>query len=375
MIRYIVTRVAFVLFLLISALPVSAQKIASPSSGKIQADKIKDIEAAISAEMSRYNIPGLSVALVTNQKLGWEYGYGLADLENSVPVKTGTVFRLASISKPITATAVMQLVERGRINLDASVQNYCASFPLKPWPITVRQLLGHLGGIRHYKTPSESANTRHFKTLAEASDLFKDDPLLHEPGTKYFYTTYGFNLLGCAIEGASGLRYADYMRDNIFRPAGMDRMRVDEAHQIIPNRARGYLKLKSGEILNAPLFDNSSKIPGGGLTSTVEDIAKFAIAIMSNVLVKKVTVEQMWSRQRTRGGEETPYGLGWYSAERNGHREVWHGGHQQGLGAMLYMRPDTGIAVVLVSNLNVDGINISHELRRLAQKIIDITVQ
>jgi len=350
-------------FLLLASVPLAAQNLTT-----LPAATIEKIEQAISTEMSRQNIPGMSVAIVTDHRLRWSNGYGLADLENFVPAKAATVYRLGSISKPITAVAVMQLVERGKINLDAPVQKYVPSFPQKQWPITTRQLLGHLAGIRHYRG-DEINITRHYDKLVDGLDIFKNDPLLHEPGTRYSYTTYGYNLLGCVIEGASGMSYMDYVRENIFKPAEMNRMREDNLFEIIPNRAQGYRKTQSGELRNSGLADTSYKIPGGGLCSTVEDLAKFAIAVQTGALVKKETLEQMWTRQKTRDGQETAYGLGWALGERNGRKEVSHSGGQQRVSTLLYMLPGTAAAVALMSNLE------GARLMQLARQIADITLQ
>jgi CubicO group peptidase (beta-lactamase class C family) len=352
---------AVIFVLMLASLPAAAQ-----NRPPLPAAKIEKIEQAISSAMSRQNIPGLSVAVVVDQKLRWSNGYGMADLENFVPAKAATVYRLGSISKPITAMAVMQLVERGKLNLDAPIQTYCPAFPQKQWPITTRLLLGHLAGVRHYKNDAEFLSTKHYNTIVEGLEMFKDDPLLSEPGTKYSYTTHGYSILGCAIEGASGVKYADYVRENVFKPAGMDRMRVDDVFTIIPNRAQGYFKTQSGELRNSTLADTSYKIPGGGFCSTVEDLAKFAIAVQSGMLVKQETLVQMWTRQKTRDGKDTTYGLGWGLSERNGMKEVSHGGAQQRVTTNLYMIPEKGLAVVLMVNLESAG------LGQLTQQIADI---
>jgi CubicO group peptidase (beta-lactamase class C family) len=334
-------------------------------------DKQTKIEEAISAQMSRLGIPGLSVAIVTDQKLKWSNGYGLADVENYVPAKATTAYRLGSISKPITAAAVMQLVERGKLDLDAPIQKYCPAFPQKQWPITARLLLGHLAGVRHYKSEAEFASTRHYNSVVEGLEMFKDDPLLFEPGTKYSYTTHGFAVLGCAVEGASGMSFTDYVRGNVFKPAGMDRIRVDNVTDIIPNRAQGYFKTKSGELQNSGLADSSYKIPGGGFISTVEDLAKFAIAMQTDMLVKKETRDLMWTSQKTRDGKATEYGMGWGVHMRNGMKEVEHGGAQQRVSTYLYMIPEKGLAVVLMTNLE----GIGGGLASLSKQIADIVLQ
>jgi serine beta-lactamase-like protein LACTB, mitochondrial len=334
---------------ILAAAPLTTSYAASPLATRLEA-----VEATLSAEVSRGNAPGLSAAIVTDHRLVWAQGVGLADLEQRVPAKASTVYRIASISKPITAVAVMQLAEQEKLDLDTPIQRYCPAFPQKPWPITARQLLAHLGGIRSYRSNDEVYNTHHYSNLLEPLALFKDDPLLHEPGTKFLYSTYGYNVLGCVIEGASGMRYIDYVRDHIFRPAGMHHARPDDVEAIILNRARFYRRLPHGEFYNAPLADTSNKIPGGGFCATAEDLAKFAIAVQTGVLVTKATLEQMFIRQKTRDGQGVPFGLGWVVNVRDGQKEVWHLGGVQGVSAILYMRPEQGMAVVLL--INVSGL-------------------
>ena len=363
-IRHAFSRAALIILLLASI------QAAAQTTAQFPADKIEKIEKAISAEMSRQNIPGLSVAIVTDRKLRWSNGYGLADLENYIPAKTATVYRLGSISKPITAMAVMQLAERGKLDLDAPIQKYCPAFPQKQWPITARQLLGHLAGVRHYKSEAEFLSTRHYNSIVEGLDMFKDDPLLQEPGTKYSYTTHGYAILGCAVEGASGMKFADYVIANIFKPAGMDTMRVDDVFEIIPNRAQGYFKTQSGQLRNSTLADTSYKIPGGGFCSTVIDLARFAIAAQTAALVKQETLDQMWTSQKTRDGKETSYGLGWSVTTQNAVKEIHHGGAQQRVSTYLYMIPEKGFAVVLMANME----GVGGRLSALCREIANITL-
>jgi serine beta-lactamase-like protein LACTB, mitochondrial len=364
--RYRMARV----HLLIALLILPAGSVRAQRQQGLPTDKLDKIEKAISAQMSRSGIPGLSVAVVVDHNLRWSSGYGLADVENYVPAKATTAYRLGSISKPISAAAVMQLVERGKIDLDAPIQKYCVAFPQKQRPVTSRLLLGHLAGVRHYKNDAEFGSTRLYKSVVEGLEMFKDDPLLFEPGTKYSYTTHGFAVLGCAVEGASGMSFSDYVRENVFKPAGMNRIRVDNVTDIIPNRAQGYQKTQSGELRNSELADTRYKIPGGGFISTVEDLAKFAIAMQTGVLVKKETLNQMWTSLKTRDGKETGYGLGWGVSDRNG-MKVHHGGAQQRVSTFLYTIPENGLAVVLMTNLE----GIGGGLASLSRHIADILLQ
>jgi len=331
----------------------------------LPAAAIRAIEELVEGERKRQNIPGLSVTVVREKRLAWSRGFGRADLENGVPATPATVYRLGSISKPVTAVAVMQLVERGKIDLDAPVQTYVPAFPAKSGPVTVRQLLAHQGGVRHYNSPSEFDSTRHYASLADALAPFKDDPLLHEPGTKYLYTTHGYTLLGAVVEGASGERYTDYIAKNVFAPAGMTTARADDVFALIPHRAQGYRKNSKGDLENSALADTSNKIPGGGLCSTADDLAKFAVALMTDRLVKPETRAQQWTLQKTKDGAVTEYGLGWRVSARNGRREVHHGGAQQRVRTFLYLLPDEGVAVAVMCNLE------GASLTALTQKIAD----
>ena len=168
-----------VCLLAVSALSsLSAQGLLPPA-------RQQEIEKLVAQEMSRQNMPGLSIAVAVNGELTWSAGYGLADLENLVPAKALTMYRLASVSKPITAVAVMQLSEAGKIDLDHSIRRYVPTFPAKPWTITVRQLLGHLGGIRHYENSEEINSTRHYPDMLSPLKIFQNDPLVAEPGDAF----------------------------------------------------------------------------------------------------------------------------------------------------------------------------------------------
>jgi serine beta-lactamase-like protein LACTB, mitochondrial len=336
------------------------------------------IDAAITAVIDRQHIPGLSIAIVAQGELRWQKAYGLADVENSVPARTTTVYRIASTSKPVTAVAAMQLAEQGKLDLDVPIQKYAPAFPAKAQPITTRQLLGHLGGIRHYK-PGEEERTNRYESLTAALDVFKDDPLVAEPGARFTYTTFGYTLLGVVIEGASGTKFSEYMREHVFGPAGMTHTRTDDLSDIVPNRGRGYSPKVygrfDGEWKNAALMDPSYKIPGGGLLSTAEDLARFAIALQSGGLLGPASLRQMSTIQRTRDGAETGYGLGWYVAKWKGRRggtAVWHGGVQPGFTSELRMLPEHRFAVVILTNLEGGG---RLGLGTLADDIADIVLQ
>jgi CubicO group peptidase (beta-lactamase class C family) len=329
---------------------------------------VQAIEAAISAAMAAERIPGLSISVVTRGQLRWASGYGEADLENSVPATEETVYRLASVSKPITAVAALQLAEQGKLDLDAPVQKYVPSFPQKPWPVTTRALLGHLSGIRHY-AEGEFESTRHFSSLTEALSLFQNDPLVHEPGTKYHYSTYGYTLVGVVIEAAAGTAFAEQVRRAVFEPAGMATARVDDVLEIIPRRAHGYQKGPAGVLQNSGLANTSYKVPGGGLCATAPDLARFAIAVWDGTLLRPETRRRMFASEKTRDGNRTGYGLGWaVGTGPRGRKEVFHRGDQQRVTSLLYTQPERGLAVALFANL--EGVGSS--LFVLARQVADI---
>jgi len=339
--------------------------IGSAQDSSLAPSQSSAVEKDITAFMSQEHAPSVSVAIVRDGKLAWTGAYGFSDLENSVPAKTSTMYRLASISKPITATAVMQLADAGKLDLDAPIQKYCPAFPEKQSPITARELLGHLAGVRHYKHPEESWSTTHYASVSESLDFFKAEPLDFEPGTKYQYSTFGFSILGCEVEGASGMKFMDYLKQKVFIPAGMEHIQADDTFGLIPNRARGYRKTEDGTVTNTYLADTSNKIPGGGMISTATDLADFAIATMHAKLLPQATLEKMWTPQTLRDGRKTGSGLDWGLGEIKNHKKVSHSGAQPGTSTDLILVPDLNAAVVVM--INMDGVPAS----QLADKILE----
>lgn len=354
---------------------VQAQVASAPAARRggaaLPAPTAARIDSAITALMARERIPGLSVAVVTDNRLTWERGYGFADLENFVPATAATVYRLASVSKPITAVAVMQLAERGKLDLDAPIQRYVPSFPKKRYPVTARALLSHLAGVRHYKG-DEFESTREYPSLTAALAMFKDDSLEHPPGARMTYTTHGYTLLGAAVEGAAGADYLDYLRANVFAPAGITAMRDDEVAALIPHRARGYARDSTGALRNAGLANTSYKIPGGGLVSTAGDVARFAAAAQDGRLVRPATFAQMTTSARTSDGKDIGYGLGWSvgGIANAPPGAVWHTGAQQGTSSIVYMLSRERTAVVILTNLEGVGSALTATANDLARIVL-----
>jgi serine beta-lactamase-like protein LACTB len=355
---------------LVGSSPVRAQNKNLPAATRAH------IEKAASSFLAANSVPGIGVAVVQDGEIVWSQGFGMADLENFVPATSSTLFRLGSISKPITATAIMQLSERGKLDLEAEVQKYCPAFPKKEWPITTRELLGHLGGIRHYNPdgkgdiPEDSA--KHFATMEESLQVFAGDPLVAKPGTKFHYSTYGYTVLGCVLEGAASEKYVDYAKENVFDPAAMEETQADNFFAIVPHRSRWYHKDKSGAVQNAGVLDSSYKIPGGGLISSADDMARFEIAMMANKLLKPATREAMWTPQKAADGSQNGYALGWATQKKYGLALVEHSGSQQGTSTSVILVPERRAGVVVLANMDgVDATALATEILKVALDLKD----
>ena len=320
---------------------------------------------AIEAQIAQERIPGLSCAIGVGDSLVFRRGFGLADVENEVPATAQTVYRLASVSKPITAVLAMQLAEAGLLDLDADVHTLVPEWPAKPWPVTTRQLLAHLGGVRHYLDEAES--TRHFATPAEGLARFAADPLLHEPGTRSHYSTYGYNLVAAVVEKAVQKPFADVVRERIARPSGALSLQDDDVRRVIRGRAQGYVRV-DGQLQNSELMDSSYKLGGGGLCSSADDLARFAQALTDGKLVSRQTLETMWTQQRTRDGSAIDYALGFRVGSHGGRRVAFHGGAQSRVSTVLYLLPDARVVIVLLCNLE------KVRLQPLAQRIATLVL-
>ena len=205
--------------------------------------------------------------------------------------------------------------------------------------------------------------------MVESLRKFSKDPLEVEPGTKYVYSTYGYSLVGCAIEGASGMPYSKWIEENILRPSGMKDTAPDLGNGPSARRSQGYRKTSSGSITECAPSDNSAKIPGGGFVSTVDDLLRFADGLFKHRLLKAETIEKMWSSGKLKSGKLTGYGLGWsLSRSPEGDREIYHTGGQQGASTILYLRPDQQFAFVWLTNL--EGLENRLPVSRSAYKIV-----
>ncbi|MBI5726451.1 MAG: serine hydrolase [Ignavibacteriales bacterium] len=312
-------------------------------------------------------VPSIAAGLMKDGKIIWRGYKGYADIENKVPAQEQTVYRIASISKTFTSAAIIRLASLNRINLDEDVLYYLQDVPKKRWHFTIRQVLNHTSGLRTYFA-GEFDSKVHFNSVKDVLGYLANDSLMHEPGTKYLYSSLSYTFLAAIIEHATGMRFTDYMRKFIFEPAGMTQTLYDLHQQIIPNRARGYERPDTRELQNAPLADLSVKFPGGGALSTVDDLLKFGNALVSGVFFPANYLDTMMQLTKLKDGSVQNYGLGlgvWKDAKNT--LMIGHAGGGTGFSTQLSIEPVNKIISVHLINTR-DGIlgNPANELMKIA---------
>jgi serine beta-lactamase-like protein LACTB len=255
--------------------------------------------------------PGLSVAVAADGKLVWSESCGFADRRSRRKVTRATQFRVGSVSKTLTAATVARLSESGLIDVDASIRDYVPSYPRGGPAPTIRQLGGHLGGIRHYEG-AEAINTKHYSSVTDSLSIFVDDPLVAPPGEQFHYSSYGFTLLGAAVETAMSSRFAAAVTATVLRPLGMKRTSVGRPPT---GGTRFYEVTGSRRAVAAPFIDLSDRYPSGGFLSTAEDLVRFGVGVTRPDFLDKSSRSLLFTSQRTRAGEKTGYGLGFEVGE------------------------------------------------------------
>lgn len=324
------------------------------SGGEDFSRQIKAIEKYVETTMKLLKIPGLAIGFYKDD-FTWTKGFGYADLENRVPSTPETLFRMASVTKPMVAVGIVKLAQEGKLDLDAEVQKYVPYFPKKKWPVTVRHLLGHLSGISHYRNIDVELHLKTHHNTRQAIGIFKDWELKAEPGTRFIYSSYGYNLLGAVIEGASGFSFADYMTGNVWKPLGMKSTRMDIADEIIPNRTRGY-RLFDGKVKNCEFVDISSRFAAGGILATVGDMLNFARGLDKGKVLSRQAQEQMYESMLMKNKHMTEYGMGWRVDFLSGFWNVAHSGGQAGTSTFLLRFPGENFAAAVAGNLQSQNV-------------------
>ncbi|MCH7772382.1 MAG: serine hydrolase [Bacteroidetes bacterium] len=294
----------------------------------------------------RFKIPGMAVAVAIADSIVWAEGFGYANLEKKIPATPQTMFRAGSVSKVFTAGAVALLYEQRKLDLDAPVQKYVPEFSDKGYVVTTRQLAGHLSGIRHYNLDEEE-DKKHYDDVISALELFRDDDLVHPPGEKYSYSSYGWNLISTVVQRAAGQSFLDYMREHIFTPLNMVNTAADDITADIPNRSLFY----DGQEV-AKDIDLSYKWASGGFLTSVEDLVRYGSAFLPDSdFLKPETLELLFTNQKTNDGKAIPHGIGWLVGKfENGNSLYYHPGSLLGGQAILVVQPKDRIVVAMLAN-------------------------
>ena len=351
--------------MLLVVLAVQATCVSQPAAVARDArfDAARARAHAIACEKLAPNIPGFALAVAVDGKIVWSEAFGYADLAAKRRTTPATQFRIGSVSKPLTADAVAQLYESGKLDLDAPVQRYVPTFPDKGAPITTRLLGGHLAGIRHYNGNEFLLNQR-YPTVTSGLAIFANDPLVAPPGTRFSYSSYGFNVISAVVEAASGEQFLAYMNRHVFKPLGMTSTAPDKNDSLIPNRTHFYQRDSSGNFVVAPPVDNSYKWAGGGFLSTAEDLVRFGSAHLQPGWLKPGTLELLMTSQHTTSGEATGYGIGWFlGTDTLGHRTAFHGGGSVGGTTAFGIDRDSHVVIALVTNLTDARLDAGQEIR------------
>ena len=293
-----------------------------------------------------------AVLVARNGKTVFAQAYGLADREKKTPNTLKTRFRLGSMNKMFTAVATLQLVQSGKLDLKAPIGNYLADYPNKEVAskVTIEQLLSHTGGTGDIFGPEFDKNRFELKTLQDYVKLYGNRAPEHEPGARWQYSNYGFLLLGVLIEKVSGQSYYDYVRDHIYKPAGMTGTASEPEEQQVPDRSIGYTRFTGGGLRpNTDTLPYRGTSAGGGY-STVEDLLKFATALQTHKLMNAQYTEML-----TTGKVETPggkYAYGFGDAIVNGTRCFGHGGGAPGMNGELKICPGPGYVIAVLANVD-----------------------
>jgi len=351
------------------------------------------LEALVDAQFKATSCPGLSVAVATQNQIIFSKALGMADLEQDVPLRTDSIHRLGSISKLITGTIIMDLVEQGKLKLDGPVRQYLPELPSSYQKVTLRHLLSHQAGVPGYRDKADIENfafsSVHYATSREVLKTFMDKPLLFEPGAKIEYSSLGFTILGAAAESVTSHPFQQVASDFFVRH-GISGFVLDDPLAIVPKRVRGYLvdpnsKIAladghsmardylagtAGEITNARAYDISNRYPAGGFDSSSEDLLHFVIAVGTEKVLRRETVADMWTSQNTADGTKSVFGLGWGVSRSTANKMVGMNGEEPTSTTFLRYFPDSGVGIVVLCNSEAP-----RELPELLNDILRTTLQ
>lgn len=337
---------------------------------RIPAGDVASLDSAraiLAAWRAGHEIPGISAAIAMDGKLLWTGGFGLAQVQNAVPATAETRYRIGSISKPISAVAALQLVQQHRLDLDVPIRRYLPDLPPALGALTMRQLMSHTAGVRHYRG-DEFLSDVAYPDVKSSLSIFEHDPLLFPPGTKFSYSTYGYVLASAVTVAAAGVPYTQLVRDSIIDRLGLTGLAAEHKGEILAHQASFYER-RDGELVNAPEVDLSNKWAGGGYDSTPADLVRFALALLDGKLLRPAMVDSMFTPQRTNDGKPVVYGLGWFiGQDGEGRRVIQHTGGSMGATSVLLFYPERKLVVSIIGN--VDGVGYVRPAEAIARVLL-----
>ena len=312
----------------------------------------------VRSQLAEQRIPGLALAIVRNGQIVKAEGYGIADVDNDVPVTADTVFEVASITKQFTATLIMMLVEERKLRLDDKLVSFLTDPPAAWQNITIYHLLTHTAGLAPLGDDFKTAIWRTSMNTAALYEASKRDPMGGAPGKRWSYSDVGYFLLGMVIEKVTGQRYADALSQRILHPLEMTSSRMVDLLRPLKHLAKGYTLYRDPAASGAEVLVNIRRVTNVelashyGLFSTVKDLAKWDAALYTEKILKRSSLEQMWTAARLEDGSRKDYGFGWELMRRRGDKLVGHSGIT---GTYLLRAPDRGLTVVVLTNLGTWG--------------------
>jgi CubicO group peptidase (beta-lactamase class C family) len=335
-------RAAIVLLMVFVALSVQAQ----PAKTKAMTS---EFDKMLSAQF-KTGETGCAALVAVKGEIIYKKAFGMADLELNVPMQPDMIFRVGSITKQFTAIAILQLMEQGKLSLQDDITRFIPDYPTQAYKITIEHLLTHTSGIKSYTSvPDFQKYIKEDLNPSEAIDRFKNLPMEFAPGTKWNYNNSGFFLLGYIIEKASGKTYAEYIEENLFKPAGMTSSLYGNDKNIIRNRASGY-QSEGDNTVNADYLSMLLPYSAGSIMSNVEDLYRWNRALVSYKLVKKETLEKAFTEYKLSDGKGTNYGYGWFLRQLQGSPTIEHGGAINGFLCNAIYLPEEDLFVAVFSN-------------------------
>jgi len=308
------------------------------------------VDEYIRSEMQKRKIPGLALLVVRDGQTVKSQGYGFSNVELQVPVKPETIFQSGSMGKQFTATAIMMLVEEGKLTLDDPLTKFFPEAPPAWKNVKIRHLLSHTGGFTDY--PKDFDFRRDY-TEDQLLEVVEGIALAYPPGSSWAYANLGYLTLGIVIHRVTGQFYGDFLHDRIFQLLGMDTRIISEA-DIIPNRAAGY-RLVKGQLKNqnwvSPTLNTTAD---GALYFNILDLAQWDAALNTEKLLKRSSFDLMWTPVKLNGGQVNSghYGFGWFIESTNGHRVIEHEGAWQGFNTNISRYVDDKLTVVVLTNMD-----------------------